>query len=354
MSQFNYKQRNNIVLVILIILGCLILYSLRTIAGCLLSTVVMYTIFKPVFIAIRDKWKWHSVAAAAAVILGSFIIIVLPVLTLTVMVINKITDFQRDAFKIRVLMGKIDDFFGSKLRQPDLMDQMTTKGKAFIGDLFPSILGGAADILLGVTVMYFILYFMLTCTEEFEKALLKYSPFQEHNSKKFGVELRNTTYSNVLGQGFIAFVQGALVSIAFFIFGVSDPIFWGVIATFLSFLPVIGAPVVFLPAAIIMIMQGDTFNGVGLLLFGILIITNIDNVIRFIIAKKVADTHPLITVIGVIIGIPIFGILGLVFGPLLLSYFILTVRIYETSQLATERLEKIRAAEEKNISENTL
>jgi len=65
-----------------------------------------------------------------------------------------------------------------------------------------------------------------------------------------------------------------------------------------------------------------------------------------LIAKRVADTHPIITVIGVIIGIPVFGIIGLVFGPLLLSYFILTIRIYETSKLATERLERIKSVED--------
>ncbi len=120
----------------------------------------------------------------------------------------------------------------------------------------------------------------------------------------------------------------------------------GVISTFLSFLPVVGAPVVFVPAAFIAIASGNTTGGWGLLLWGLIVIINIDNVIRLVIAKNVSDTHPIITVVGVIIGIPIFGILGLVFGPLLLSYFILTIRIYETSKLASERLEKLKSGED--------
>ncbi|TZF85736.1 AI-2E family transporter (plasmid) [Pedobacter sp. BS3] len=348
MSVFNYKQRNNIVLAILIILAAFIIYSLRIIAGTLLTTVVMYTILRPLYLHLTRQWHWRRIGAAASLIAGSFVIIVLPILTLTLMVINKINDFQRDSFKIRIILSRIDDFMGSKLKQPDLFNNLTARFKNFIGDLFPSILGGAFDIALGVTVMYFLLYFMFIRHEEFENSLLKYSPFQEQNSRRFAEELKNTTYSNVLGQGFIAFVQGALLSIGFFIFGIPDAIFWGVIATFLSFLPIIGAPVIFIPAAVITIVQGDTFNGVGLLLWGLILITNIDNVIRFIIARKVADTHPIITVIGVIIGIPAFGIIGLVFGPLLLSYFILTVRIYETSRMATERLEKMKHPDEKN------
>jgi len=73
-----------------------------------------------------------------------------------------------------------------------------------------------------------------------------------------------------------------------------------------------------------------------------LFIGYIDQFLRFIINKRVANTHPLITVIGVIIGIPLFGILGLVFGPVLLSYFLLLVEIYETNRLAADRLERMQ------------
>ena len=287
--------------------------------------------------------RWLS---ALIIIFSSLIIIVLPFLALSFMVIGKITEFNNDPMRIKVIIQKIDDFAGSKFNQPDLVDKGIQKANDFATELFPSVLGGAANIFLGLVVMYFLLYFMFVQRESFENGLLKYAPFREQNALKFATELRNTTNSNVLGQGFIAIVQGALVSLAFFIFGINDAIFWGVISTFLSFLPVVGAPIVFVPAALIELANGNAMAGWGLLLFGFIIITNIDNVIRLMIAKKVSDTHPIITVIGVLIGIPMFGILGLVFGPLLLSYFILTIRIYETSKLASERLEKIRSIED--------
>jgi predicted PurR-regulated permease PerM len=343
---FNYKQRNNIVLAILIILGCMILYSLRTIAGSLLSTLVMYTIFRPVYLFLTENKKWNRIVAAVSIIVSSFIIIVLPFLILSVMVIDKIADFQQNPERIKQLVNKLDAFAGSKLNQPDLLENMMHRATAFASELFPSILGGAADIFIGVLIMYFLLYFLFIRHEQFENGLMHYSPFREQNALKFATEMKNTTYSNVLGQGFIAVVQGCLVSIGFFIFDIRDPIFWGVISTFLSFLPVIGSPIVFIPAAIIELANGNQFAGYGLLLWGFIIIINIDNVIRFIIAKRVADTHPIVTVIGVVIGIPMFGIMGLVFGPLLISYFVLTIRIYETSRLASDRLERIKSAED--------
>ncbi len=172
---------------------------------------------------------------------------------------------------------------------------------------------------------------------------MRFSPFKQENALRFGRELRNITYSNVLGQGLISVFQGMLVTLGYWYFNFDDPIFWGVISAILSFIPVVGAPIIFVPASILTIVQGDTFNGVGMLVFGLIVIANIDNVLRLIIAKRVGDIHPIITVVGVIIGIPLFGLMGLVYGPLLLSYFLITVRIYETNKIAEKRLEKLEA-----------
>ncbi|MGB4773725.1 MAG: AI-2E family transporter [Daejeonella sp.] len=346
MSIYSYKQRNIIVLLILVILGCFILYSLRNIGGAILSTIVLYTIFKPFYLLLTEKWGFKKWISATTIIISSLVIIVLPFLALSIMVIDKISDFQREPERIKVIMQKIDAFAGSKLNQPDLVDKGIKKARVFAEELFPSVLGGAAGFVLGLLLMYFLLYFMFVQMEKFERGLLKYSPFSEQNALKFATELKHITYSNVLGQGFIAIVQGALVSLAFFVFGIKDGIFWGVISTFLSFLPVVGAPTVFVPAALIELANGNTTAGWGILLWGFIVIINIDNVIRLMIAKRVADIHPIITVVGVIIGIPIFGILGLVFGPLLLSYFILTIKIYETGKLVAERLERIKSTED--------
>jgi len=346
MAFFNYKQRNNIVLIILIILGCGILYSLRYIAGTLLSTIVMYTIFRPVYIYIIQTWKWKKAWASIAVIVGSFLILILPTITLCFMVMNKINEFRQDPLRVEYIIKRLDAFFYKTFNQSNLVDNAMDKVGGYASDLFPSILGGAASLILGISVMYFLLYFMFRHYKKFEAGLITYSPFREQNALKFADELKNTTYSNILGQGLIAVVQGGLVSLGFFIFNIPDALFWGVISTFLSFLPLIGSALVFVPAGILELANGHEAAGWGILIWGIVLVTNIDNVIRFLIAKRVGNIHPIITIIGVVVGIPAFGIMGLVYGPLLLSYFILTVRIYETSKLATERLEQIRSAEE--------
>lgn len=338
MSVFSYKQRNVLVLLIIILLAGIILYSIKELFTAFLGSIILYTIFRPLYIYLKKKIG--SVFSAISIIVSSFIIIVIPFFTLSYMVVNRLTNLKKDQFMVKAMISRLDDFVGLKLNQPNLIDKYVAKFSDFVQDLFPTVLGGALGIFLTVTVMYFILYFMFVQYEQFEKNLLKYAPLREHHAIQFAVELKNATYSNILGQGLIALVQGLLVTMCFFITGLNDAVFWGVISLFLSFMPVIGAPIVTIPTALILLLNGQHWQGVFMLLFTLIVIINIDNVIRFMINKRLADTHPIITVIGVIIGLPLFGFSGLVFGPLLLSWFIHLIKVYETDKIAQERLEQ--------------
>jgi len=341
MSVFSFKQRNNINLVIIIALGLLIAYSLQGIFSAILSTLVLYTIMRPVYIYLAETKGWNRRLAALFIIAVSIVLIILPFYALSSMVISKISELRNNEIFFKNLLVKLQHLLPIKINETLIQDGMNRIGN-WATQLFPSLISSAVNIILGLLVMYFLLYFMLIERKKFEHSLIKYAPLREQNALRFGDEMRNTTYANVIGQGLICLVQGSLVSLSFYVLGYKDPVFWGVITTFISFVPVLGPPVVFVPAAILQIANGNNFAGWAMLIFGFVVIINIDNVLRFIIAKKVGNIHPIITVIGVIIGIPLFGILGLVFGPLLLSYFILLVKIYETSTLASERLERIK------------
>ncbi|MBK0383412.1 AI-2E family transporter [Pedobacter sp. SD-b] len=337
MSVFTYKQRNILVLCALIFLGAVILYSLRELFNAFLGAVILYVLFKPVFLYL--KRKIGRVASSISIIIVSFAIIIIPFFSLSYMVVSRLAKLQKDQFMVKAMISRLDDYVGLKLNLPNFIDRYVSKLSTFVQDLFPSLLTGTLGIFLTITVMYFVLYFMFVQSESFEKSLLKYAPLREHHALQFAKELRNTTYSNILGQGFIAFVQGSLVTMSFFIVGFDDAIFWGVIGFFLSFMPVIGAPVITLPASLILFLNGSNWQGSFMLVFTLLVIINIDNVIRFVINKKLADTHPIVTVIGVIIGLPLFGFVGLVFGPLLLVWFMHLINIYENDKIAEEKLE---------------
>ena len=127
MPVFNYKQRHNIVLIILIILGCAILYSMRTIAGALLSTIIFYAIFRPVFFFLTERWHFKKIPAAVTIIILSLIILVLPFLTLWLLVIDKIAEFQADPIRVQYIIGRIDSLIGSYISQPHFIENALKK-----------------------------------------------------------------------------------------------------------------------------------------------------------------------------------------------------------------------------------
>ncbi|MDB4918682.1 AI-2E family transporter [Mucilaginibacter sp.] len=342
MSIFNYKQRNNIILTGIIVLGCFLVYALSGLFSSILGAIVLFTIFRPVYIHMVEVKGWNKTLVTVMIILTSLIVIIIPMMSLSIMVVGKISSINKNSFNLQEWVSKIDDYAGYNFNQPHIAENTLQKLGSYATELFPSILGSAAQIIITLLVMYFLLYFMFTQMREFETGLLKYAPFREQHAVKFAIALRNSTYSNVLGQGIIALTQGTLLANGFWIFGIPDPVFWGVIGTFISFLPIVGAPTLTIPAGIILIAGGHSLKGILLMAYGLLFIGNIDNVIRMIINKRVGNTHPIISIIGVFIGIPLFGILGLVFGPLLLSYFLLLLEIYETNRMAADRLERIR------------
>jgi predicted PurR-regulated permease PerM len=346
MSIFNYKQRNNIILVSIIILGCFLLYALSGLFSAILGAIVLFTIFRPLFLYLTEKKGWNKPLVALLIIFSSLIIIVIPFLTLSFMIIGKISSLNHTAFHFQAWETKIDDFALRTIHQAHFAEATMQKLSAYAGDLFGSIISSVVGVILTLLVLYFLLYFMLVQMKDFENALLKYAPFREQHALKFAVALQNSTYSNVLGQGIIAVTQGTLLSLGFYAVQIPDAIFWGLIGAFISFLPVVGAPTLSIPASIYLFATGHELKAIFILCFGLLFIGNVDNVLRMMINKRVGNTHPIITIIGVFIGIPLFGILGLVFGPVLLSYFLLLLEIYETNRMAADRLERMRVGQD--------
>jgi predicted PurR-regulated permease PerM len=350
MSLYSLKQRKIIVLGITLVLGLFLLYALRDIFTSFLGALVFYVLFKPLHVYLTAGKGWNRMASALTIILLSFVIIILPMSLLSGMIINQLMVFRDDPSEINELVNKLNHFAEVKLNIPHVVDTVLTGAQDWAMGSFTSAVNGAFEVLIKLAIMYFVLYYMLTGYMAFEAALIKYMPFRHKNSMLFWKELKNTTYSNVLGQGVISIVQGGLVGIGFLIFGLRDPFFWTVISIFLAFLPVVGPPLVFVPAGLIALSHGNTVAGIGIMLWGFILVINIDNLIRMAIAKRIANTHPLVTIIGVVIGLPYFGILGLVFGPLLLSYFILLVSMYETRYVQSRMIAADEIAEpvEKN------
>lgn len=323
------KQQRVLLITSLIIIAGFIIFGLSGYASAFLGAGILYVIFRPWFTALAIKRKWNRSLVTTLLIIFALVVIIVPFLTLSLLLIGRIQYYSQNTDDILNLIKKGEELTGFQITSPQNIRSIAQQSAGFASRLLPSVAGGALDFTVILGLMFFTLYFMFVEQDSFQKGLQRYLPFKRDTQKELGESLRNNVNANVLGQGLICLVQGILTGLTLLIFGVPDAAFWGVVGFFVAFIPVLGTPIVWLPAGLIKLSQGDTTQGVGILLVGIIVIINIDNVLRIVLAKRMGDIHPLITLAGIILGVPIFGILGLVVGPLLLSYFIVLMQVFE-------------------------
>lgn len=323
-----YKVNRYFFLVIILIFGGFLLWSLIQFLTAFISAIIFYVLSKPSVDYLIKRRKWKKSRAAVLVIIVSFFIILMPIALLVTLLYNRIT---------HVLLNPSDiinnlKHFGAIIQEKTGFQVVTTQTISSIQSYSTTILSYILNQGLGffttITMMYFFLYFMIVNTNRMEAAIVFYLPFKRDKIKMFGNELVAQTFSNAVGVPLIAVAQGFLGFLAFSITGLTEAGFWGVIIGFCSIIPVVGGGIVWIPAAIYQITLGHTWQGIFILAWGFLLMGSIDNIIRFILAKRMADVHPVVTVLGVIMGLKYFGFIGLIFGPLLISYFLILLRIY--------------------------
>lgn len=195
---------------------------------------------------------------------------------------------------------------------------------------------GTFNAFIAIGIMYFMLYYMLIHRDELKKLMISYIPLGEENLKAIGVEGDELVKSNALGIPLVAFFQGLVALIGFLIVGVSDPLFWFVITALGAMVPFVGTAIGIIPVAILLFSQGMQWQGVFILVYGFVVVGITDNVLRLYILNRLASVHPLITLFGVVVGVPLFGFIGLIFGPILISLFLLILKIYKHEYGKTE------------------
>ena len=338
MQIYTPQQRLALHISLILLLGCIILYGLMDYIPALIGSIILYVLFKKMNFFLTQRLKWRASVSAIAIIILSLFIIIIPLVTTTVMIAKKVILYAGNASSLanylnnllkNPIVVQLQEITGFDLQNPELLQKIAGRVGEFATSLFTPLLSGTLNLFVGIGIMYFILYYLLVNEKNVIQGIHDYLPFDRSTVRQMFNELENNVKTNVLGQSLIAFIQGALVAVGFLIFGIPDALFWGVISFFMAFIPVLGTPLVWIPAGLIAISQGNTFGGVGLIIYGAVLVMNIDNVLRFFIARQLGDIHPLITILGVIFGVNFFGILGLVIGPLLISYFLVLIEAYK-------------------------
>jgi predicted PurR-regulated permease PerM len=183
-------------------------------------------------------------------------------------------------------------------------------------------------------ISLFGLFYLLLRPGETWDAVRPYIPFSARNTEKLRQRFRDVTHSTVIGTGVTAAVHGTLVGLGFWVTGLPNAAFWGVVTMVFSILPVVGSGLVWGPGALALLLEHRPAAAALLALWGVVVVGNVDYVIRPMIFRRWANIHPLITLIGALAGVPYFGILGLLIGPLALSYFFELIKMYREEYLS--------------------
>lgn len=315
-------------LIFLVLLGCLLVKELVSFIPALLGAITFYVVMRKWMLNLTEQRKWKKSGAAALLMVGSLIIILVPIFLVIQMLTTKIefaVEHSNVAIEsLKTVVANIEARTGLTIMSPENINKAT----GFIANLVPNILGATLGTLVTIFFLYFILYFMLINIRAMEEWMFEYLPLKDENVDRIGKEMKNIVWSNAVGIPVIAFLQGVVAIIGYFVLGVKEPWFWFVIACFTAMLPFIGAAFSFVPVALIFFANDEIVKGFIMLVYGFGVIGTVDNIFRFMLAKKIGNIHPLITVFGVLIGIQLFGFIGLIFGPVLISFFILMVKIY--------------------------
>lgn len=324
----NDKIRQIFFLLFLVFLFVFLFLQMKSFLPGFLGAITFYMLLRKWMNHLVTRRKWKRSLAAGLLLLMSFLVVLVPI----ILTINILTDRLASAIQNSHQIVESFNVFIKDMEERFDISIMRRFNSANLSSTITNLLGSLANATFSsittIAVMYFVLYFMLVSQEKMEKWIYEFIPLKDENVDVVGLEMKSLVISNALGIPLVALLQGIVGLIAYLILGVDDVWFWFIITCVTSMLPFVGAALAYVPLCIVLYVGGQHWQALFMLFYGFGVIGTVDNVFRFILQKKMGDVHPLITVFGVIIGINLFGFIGLIFGPILISMFILLVKIY--------------------------
>ncbi|MGC4100684.1 AI-2E family transporter [Ferruginibacter sp.] len=327
-STFNNRLRQIILLLIIILLAILLLNQLYVFLPGFLGAITLYILLRESYYRLTIIKRWNKTATSLLFIIASLVVIALPVYFSINLLTDKVAGILSNPMELmmdaKIVGQKIFEKTGIQL----LTDENLAAFQKKAATIIPSLLNSSAGILSNFAIMFFLLYFLLKNGRQVEKFLDRFIPLKAENVELLSTETKNIIKANAIGIPVLAIIQGILAAIGYAIFGVKDWGLWGFLTGIFSMVPVVGTAVIWVPLTLYLYSTGKAGPALGLLIYAVVVITNADYAARLTILKRLMDVHPLVTIFGVIVGIGLFGFWGVIFGPLLISYFIILVKIY--------------------------
>ena len=324
-----------LILAIFIITFLLLRPFFITIISAILLTYIFYPAYKKLNKIIRSK-NIASFVTCFLIILLFLVPLGLIVNSLARETISAYSGVSNFLSNTKVDIDGVGNYLNNKFGfQLDLGSSITSIFDFLIKEL-RSFLVSIPQKLLNMFILFFLMYYLFKEGNGLTKRIKKFIPFKRIYKEELIKEVEDVTHAVVYGYVITALAQATVGTLGLFIFGVKGALIWGLIMFFLSMLPYIGPPLVWVPASMFLLVNGIISHspnmigrGIGLFIYGALIISTIDNIIRPKVIGSRANISPAVILLGVLGGMTLFGVIGIILGPLILSIFFTTLKIYE-------------------------
>lgn len=329
-NTYNNKIRQVLLLALLIGLGCLLFKELYNFFPGFLGAITLYILSRDSYLFLTEKKKWRPALTTTLFLLAFIVCIGLPIYWAVHMLSARVGQFFDDSREITQVLQSFSTQLQKWTGQEILTETNIKQVQQWLTGFIPTLLNSTAAILGNLILLLFLSYFMLTGARRMEAALADFIPLRAENIDILATETKNMVRANAIGIPVISIIQGLTAALGYWIFGVKDYVLWGFMTGVFAFFPVVGTMVVWIPVMVGVFAAGHTGQGIGLAIYSLLVTGNIDSVARITLLRRIGNVHPVITVLGVIVGLKLFGFWGFIFGPLLISYFLLLYKIYST------------------------
>jgi predicted PurR-regulated permease PerM len=325
---FNERLRQVFFFLLILIIGILLAVELGAFLPGLLGGVTLFILSRSYYYKLVNQKKWPKGITALLFIIIFLVILAIPIylsINLLAPKIHGITQSQDKIMEgIKLVGDKIKERTGFTILTAENAKWITSRITSFI----PGVINSTASVLTNLLMMFFLLYYLLVSGKDIEKHLSRIIPLKASNISILAAETKMMIKANALGIPVICIIQGSFAALGYWIFGVESWALWGFLTGVFAFFPLVGTMIIWVPLVLLMYAQGLNWQATALLFYSLLVTGNVDYIARLGLMKKMGNVHPVVTVLGVIVGLKLFGFIGLIFGPLLISYLIVLVKIY--------------------------
>lgn len=309
---------------------------------------VLTITFYPIFRKLEKLFKGRKALASAITCAIVIFVLILPITVFILLMASEgVTAYE--AIRMKVESGFFDKylqwsqggvFYDLKnqidpvinLESLDIKSSIVNAAQnvsTFLVSQTTNLIKSLSTLILGFVMLLFSMFFLFKDGDKLVERIGYLSPLPAKYEVQLFKKLKDMVNAIIVGGFFTAMIQGALCGIGLAIAGVASPVFWGAVAMFLAFVPMIGTALVWIPAAIVMFISGEYQWGIFLIIWGVALVGTIDNFLKPMLIGKKANTYPLLIFFVVLGGIFTMGFKGLIVGPLVLMAFMSLLHVYE-------------------------